>query len=147
MQRVSSARVIVDGKTVGEIGGGLLALVGAAKGDSEEDVKMVAEKTINLRIFEDDAGKMNLSLLDTGGELLVVSQFTLLADCTKGRRPSFFDAMDPEPAAELVERFATCVERRGLRVGRGVFGASMTVELVNDGPVTIVLDSADRRKK
>ena len=147
MQRVSSARVMVDGKTVGEIGGGLLALVGAAAGDGEKDVEAVAEKTVNLRIFEDDAGKMNLSLLDKGGEMLVVSQFTLLADCTKGRRPSFFDAMDPEPAAELVERFARYVESRGVKVGRGVFGASMKVELLNDGPVTIVLDSADRCKK
>ena len=147
MQRVSSARVMVDGKTVGEIGGGLLALVGAATGDGEKDVAAVAEKTLNLRIFEDDAGKMNFSLLDRGGELLVVSQFTLLADCTKGRRPSFFDAMDPEPAARLVEKFAAFAESRGVRVGRGVFGASMKVELLNDGPVTIVLDSADRRKK
>lgn len=147
MQRVSSARVMVDGKTVGEIGGGLLALVGAATGDGEKDVAAVAEKTLNLRIFEDDAGKMNFSLLDRGGELLVVSQFTLLADCTKGRRPSFFDAMDPEPAARLVEKFAAFAESRGVRVGRGVFGASMKVELLNDGPVTIVLDSADRCKK
>ncbi len=147
MQRVSSARVIVDGETVGEIGAGILALVGAAKGDSEKDAEAVADKTINLRIFEDDAGKMNLSLLDSGRELLVVSQFTLLADCTKGRRPSFFEAMDPEPAAELVARFASYVESRGLNVARGVFGASMTVEIVNQGPVTIVLDSSDRRSR
>lgn len=147
LQRVSSARVIVAGETVGEIGAGILALAGAAKGDGERDVEIVAEKAINLRIFEDDAGKMNLSLLDAGGQMLVVSQFTLLADCTKGRRPSFFDAMAPEPAAELVERFAAYIESRGVTVGRGVFGASMQVELLNDGPVTIVLDSADRRKK
>ena len=147
MQRVSSARVIVDGDTVGEIGAGILALVGAAKGDTEQDAEAVADKTMNLRIFQDNAGKMNLSLLDKGGELLVVSQFTLLADCTKGRRPSFFEAMDPEPAAELVERFAAYAKSRGVKVGRGVFGASMEVELVNDGPVTIVLDSAERRKK
>lgn len=141
LQRVSHASVTVDGKIVGQIGPGLLILLGVGHGDSEAQVKTLAEKIVYLRIFEDEAGKMNRSLLDIGGEALVVSQFTLYADARKGRRPSFTDAAPPSLAQPLVERFQEAVAAHGLKVAGGVFGASMQVELLNDGPVTIWLDS------
>jgi D-tyrosyl-tRNA(Tyr) deacylase len=141
VQRVERASVVVEGKTVGAIDRGLLVLLGVARTDDDRQMEALADKVVNLRIFEDAAGKMNLSLLDVGGKMLVVSQFTLLADCGKGRRPSFFDAMEPVAAAEMVQRFAARVAASGVVVEQGVFGAHMAVELVNDGPVTIVLDS------
>jgi D-tyrosyl-tRNA(Tyr) deacylase len=131
----------VEGDVVSSIGPGLLLLVGVGRGDPESHVEALAEKVANLRIFADAEGKMNLALADVGGELLVVSQFTLYADLRKGRRPSWTGAEDPAVAAELVEAFARAVEARGIRVARGVFGAHMQVELVNDGPVTIWLDA------
>ena len=126
---------------VSSIGPGLLLLVGVGRGDPESHVEALAEKVANLRIFADAEGKMNLALADVGGELLVVSQFTLYADLRKGRRPSWTGAEDPAVAAERVEAFARAVEARGIRVARGTFGAHMQVELVNDGPVTIWLDA------
>ncbi|NLZ44267.1 MAG: D-tyrosyl-tRNA(Tyr) deacylase [Clostridia bacterium] len=143
IQRVSEARVVVDGKETGKIGQGILVLVGAGKGDTEADARRLAEKTVNLRIFEDAAGKMNLSLLEVGGEALVVSQFTLYADCRKGRRPGFTDAAPPEEGERLYLEYAKAIEEYGVRVATGVFGAHMHVHLVNDGPVTIWLDSQD----
>jgi D-tyrosyl-tRNA(Tyr) deacylase len=141
-QRVARAAVTVEGERVAEIGRGLLLLVGAGREDRESEVDRLADKIATLRIFEDGAGKMNLALDDVGGEILVVSQFTLYGDLRKGRRPSWTAAEDPAPAAERVEAFASALEARGLRVGRGVFGAHMEVELLNDGPVTLVLDGA-----
>lgn len=143
IQRVSEARVVVDGKETGKIGRGFLVLVGAGKGDSEDDARRLAEKTVNLRVFEDAAGKMNLSLLEVGGEVLVVSQFTLYADCRKGRRPSFTDAAPPEEGERLYLGYAKAITEYGVRVATGVFGTHMHVHLVNDGPVTIWLDSAE----
>jgi len=143
IQRVSEARVVVEGKETGRIGRGLLVLVGAGKGDTGDDVRRLAEKTVNLRIFEDEAGKMNLSLLDVGGEVLAVSQFTLYADCRKGRRPSFTGAAPPEEGEQLYLEYVKAVEEYGVKVATGVFGAHMQVELVNDGPVTIWLDSGE----
>jgi len=142
LQRVSRASVTVDGEVVSAIGPGLVLLVGVGRGDPGAQVERMADKVMNLRVFADDGGKSNLSLLDVGGEALVVSQFTLFADLRKGRRPSWTDAEDPSVAAERVEAFAVALEARGVRVGRGVFGAHMQVELVNDGPVTIWLDAA-----
>ena len=143
LQRVSRACVRVDGEIVGAIDAGFVALVGIADGDGEGQVDALVAKTVGLRVFADEAGKFNLSVSDIGGEVLVVSQFTLLADVRKGRRPSFLGAAAPEVAEPLVERFALGLEGRGVTVARGRFGASMAVELVNDGPVTIVLDSAE----
>lgn len=143
IQRVAKARVVVEGKETGKIGQGLLVLVGAGRGDTEADIRRLAEKTVNLRIFEDEAGKMNLSLLDVGGEVLVVSQFTLYADCRKGRRPSFTAAAPPEEGERLYLEYVKAVEEYGVKVATGVFGAHMHVELVNDGPVTIWLDSEE----
>jgi D-tyrosyl-tRNA(Tyr) deacylase len=140
VQRVSRAEVTVDGASVGRIERGLCVLVGVASGDTVEDARLLADKTVGLRIFEDEAGKMNLDVQQVGGRLLCVSQFTLLGDARKGRRPSFTDAMAPEPAAELFERFvAFCREAVPVETGR--FRASMLVELVNEGPVTLLLDS------
>jgi len=133
--------VTVDGEVVSSIGPGVLLLVGVGKGDPEEQVERLAEKVANLRVFADDEGKTNLALGDVNGEALVVSQFTLYADLRKGRRPSWTDAEDPSVAAERVEAFAAALETRGVRVSRGVFGAHMQVELVNDGPVTIWFDA------
>lgn len=141
LQRVTGAKVCVDGEVVGQIGAGILVLLGVAEGDTERDAAYIAEKLAFLRIFEDEAGKMNLSLRDIGGQALVVSQFTLLADCRKGRRPGFSQAAAPELARNLYE---VCVERlcsHGVEVQTGRFQAHMEVSLLNDGPVTLLLDS------
>lgn len=141
LQRVSRAEVRVAGAIRGAIGAGLTALVGVGPQDTADVARALAAKSVDLRIFRDEEGRTNRSLLDVGGAMLVVSQFTLYGDTRKGRRPSFIDAARPELAAELVEAFAAAVETRGVAVGRGVFGAEMEVELVNDGPMTIWLDS------
>ncbi len=141
LQRVSAAGVTVDGRSVGEIGAGLLILLGVAAGDGEEDARYLAEKTARLRIFEDADGRMNLSLTETGGEVLVVSQFTLLADCRQGRRPSFTRAAPPAEAASLYETYVARLRELGLTVATGIFQAMMEVRLVNQGPVTMLLDS------
>ncbi len=144
IQRVSSARVAVGGEIVGEIGRGLLVLLGVADVDGDDDLRWIVDKTIGLRIFEDGEGKMNLALEDVGGELLVVSQFTLLGECRKGRRPSFIAAAPPEKAERMYEQFVDAACQRGLRVATGRFRTHMNVQLVNDGPVTIILDSSQR---
>jgi D-tyrosyl-tRNA(Tyr) deacylase len=141
LQRVGRAEVRVEGAIVGAIERGLLVLVGVAQGDSEGDAEVLADKVSGLRIFEDDAGKMNLALSDVSGSVLAVSQFTLCADTRRGRRPSFTGAMEPVAAEKLFEHFCRAVRSRGLRVETGRFGASMQVELVNDGPVTVLLDT------
>lgn len=141
VQRVSRAKVTVDGEITGEIGKGFLVLLGVADGDAAADAEMLADKLVGLRVFEDAEGKMNLSLSEVGGAMLVVSQFTLLGDCRKGRRPSFIAAARPEVAVVLYESFVRAVESHGLRVATGRFQAQMDVELVNDGPVTLLLDS------
>ena len=137
IQRVSQASVTVDGQVVSEIGKGLLILLGIGHGDGEEQAQFLAEKVANLRIFEDEAGKTNLSILDVKGEAIVVSQFTLYADTRKGRRPSFTDAALPEVAAPLVDRFVELLRGHGIRTQTGKFGEHMLVEIHNDGPVTI----------
>jgi D-aminoacyl-tRNA deacylase len=142
IQRVAQARVRVDGQVVGEIGQGILLFLGVGKGETRRQADALLEKAIHLRIFEDPEGKMNLSLRDIQGMLLVVSQFTLYADCRKGRRPSFTDAGPPEEAKALYEYFLQKAEEQGVRVASGLFQAHMEVELVNSGPVTIVLDSS-----
>jgi len=141
LQRVSSAEVKVDGSVVGSIGRGLLVLVGAGRDDDTADADRLAERIVHLRVFADDAGKMNLSVSDVGGAVLVVSQFTLYADTTRGRRPSFTAAAPLEPAEALVDRLAAAIARSGIPVQTGRFGAHMEVALVNDGPVTIVVDT------
>ena len=141
IQRVDSASVSVGGSEISRIGAGLLVLLGVEKGDSEKDADFLLDKIIHLRIFEDGEGKMNRSLVDISGELLVVSQFTLLADCRKGRRPSFTDAADPARATALYEYMLSRAKEKLQKVGQGQFQASMKVELVNSGPVTILLDS------
>ena len=143
VQRVTQASVRVDHEVVGEIGAGLLILVGVREGDSPEIAQRLATKTAELRIFPDDDGHFNRSLLDVGGEALVVSQFTLYADTRRGRRPSFTEAARPEVAEPMVEAYAAALEGLGVRVAKGMFGARMEVELVNDGPVTLIIDSAD----
>jgi len=140
LQRVKSGKVSVDGRTTAEIGHGLVILLGIGQGDDEEQARWLAEKIATLRIFEDEAGKFNRSLLDVGGAALVVSQFTLYADTAKGRRPSFTDAASPEVAAPLVERFAALLSAQGVPAQTGVFGAHMLVEIENDGPITIWLE-------
>ena len=140
LQRVSSARVTVQSRTVAQIGAGLVLLVGIGPNDGEEQARYLAEKIANLRIFEDKQGKMNLSLLETGGEALVVSKFTLYADTRKGRRPSFTDAALPEVASPLVERFAALLHEQGIPTQTGEFAAHMLVEIHNDGQVTIILE-------
>lgn len=140
LQRVSQADVRVDGATVGKIGRGWLVLLGVGHGDTEETARKLADKVVKLRMFEDAEGKFNLSALDIGAELLVVSQFTLYADTSRGRRPSFVGAADPAMATGLVDRFAELVRGYGLRVETGRFGAHMEVSLLNDGPVTINLE-------
>lgn len=142
VQRVSSARVEVDGEVTGSICRGLLVLLGVGQGDTEKQAAWLAEKIAGLRIFEDEAGKMNLSVEEVGGGVLVVSQFTLLADCRKGRRPSFTEAAPPEVAERLYQEFVRRVRECGVRVETGVFQAKMRVHLVNEGPVTIWLDTA-----
>jgi len=141
LQRVSKASVSVDGETVGAIGPGLAILLGVGKSDTEKDSDWLAAKCAGLRIFEDDEGKMNRSLLDTGGEALIISQFTLCGDARKGRRPSYADAAPPETAIPLYEKFIAEIENRGIRVATGVFGAMMEVDIHNSGPVTIVVDT------
>jgi D-aminoacyl-tRNA deacylase len=143
IQRVSRASVTVDDQIVGQIGLGLLILLGVGQGDSEAQVKTFAHKIVHLRIFGDEEGKMNRSLLDIHGETLVVSQFTLYADIRKGRRPSFTNAALPALAEPLVERFKDAISTYGIPVAGGIFGADMQVELLNDGPVTIWLDSEE----
>lgn len=141
VQRVSRAEVIVDGQSIGKIGRGLLVLLGVAGDDSSEDVTYLADKLVELRIFSDDEGKMNRSLVETQGAMLVVSQFTLYGDCRKGRRPSFIDAAPPEQGDQLYQEFVAAVRAQGIEVATGRFRAHMEVSLVNDGPVTILVDS------
>jgi D-tyrosyl-tRNA(Tyr) deacylase len=140
VQRVREASVSLGENVVGACGRGLVVLLGVASGDTEADAEQLAGKVARLRIFENDAGRFDLSLLDVGGEALVVSQFTLIADTRKGNRPSFTDAAGPDAAEPLYERFCKALEVEGVQVARGVFGARMEVSLVNNGPVTIVLD-------
>lgn len=140
LQRVTEASVRVDGETVGEIGAGFLALVGIGKQDDSSVVDWMAEKTAVLRVFEDEAGKMNRSIMDVGGSILVVSQFTLYGDCRKGRRPAFTDAADPADANRLYEQYAARLAEQGIGVEKGIFAADMKVSLVNDGPVTMLLE-------
>jgi D-tyrosyl-tRNA(Tyr) deacylase len=144
VQRVSRARVTIDGQSVGEIGSGLLILLGVTHTDSAEAAAWLADKIIGLRIFNDADGKMNRSVADEGGGVLVVSQFTLYGDCRKGRRPSFIGAAGPEIAVPLYEAFVNAVRALGVPVATGRFGAMMQVELVNDGPVTVILDSPSK---
>jgi len=141
VQRVTACEVRVSDQTVGQIGPGLLVLLGISLSDEEEHADYLADKIAHLRIFEDDAGKMNRSLVDTGGEMLVVSQFTLLGDCRKGRRPSFVEAAPPEKAERLYDYFVDRVRLNGISVATGQFQAMMAVSLVNDGPVTLIVES------
>ncbi|NFG23604.1 D-tyrosyl-tRNA(Tyr) deacylase [Clostridium botulinum] len=142
VQRVTSSSVKVEDNIVGAIGKGLNVLIGISKSDTLEDLKYIRDKVINLRIFQDEKEKMNLSLLDIKGELLVISQFTLYGDCRKGRRPNFMDAKGGEEAKELYEEFLSLLKESNLKVETGEFGADMKVEINNDGPVTIILDSS-----
>ena len=144
IQRVSAASVSVAGEVVGRIGRGLVVFVGVANGDTEKDARYLAQRTVNLRIFSDQAGRFNLSALDIQGELLLVSQFTLLADTKKGRRPSFTDAAPPAQAEELFQQFVEQARATGLKVETGRFQQYMQVEIHNDGPVTIMLDSREK---
>ena len=141
VQRVSQSSVVSDGELTGEIGLGLMVLLGVAQGDADEDAKFLAEKIAGLRVFEDADGKMNLGLMEVGGAMLVVSQFTLLGDCRKGSRPSFGDAGPPEEAERLYELFVSLVREQGINVQCGRFRTHMEVLLVNDGPVTLTLDT------
>jgi len=141
IQRVKESSVSVNNRIIGKIGKGLLVLLGVTESDMPGDADYLSEKIINLRIFEDENGKMNRSLLETGGEMLVVSQFTLLGDCKKGRRPSFVNAANPEKANELYEYFVKKVGNKGISVETGQFRAMMDVSLINDGPVTLIVES------
>jgi D-tyrosyl-tRNA(Tyr) deacylase len=141
VQRVSEASVSIAGEVVGRVGAGFLVLLGIQPGDGEPQIEYLASKLVNLRVFADSAGKMNLGLLDVSGELLVVSQFTLYGDCRKGRRPSFIGAAGPEIAEPLYERFVARLRAEGVTVETGRFAADMAVSLVNDGPVTLIIDS------
>ncbi len=141
VQRVSESKVVVDGKTVGEIGEGILILLGVEQDDTEKDVLYMAEKIANLRIFQDGEGKMNLSTLDVKGSALIISQFTLMGDCRKGRRPSYSTSAKPELAIPLYEMFIKEMQKQGVPTKEGVFQAMMDVHLVNSGPVTLMIDS------
>ncbi len=141
VQRVKNARVSVDGKIVGQIGKGLMLLIGVAQQDTEADIEFVADKCVNLRIFEDEQGKMNRSLLEVGGEILAISQFTLLGDTRKGRRPSFIQAAEPEKGNDFYQKFIERLRSHGVKVETGIFGAMMDVELLNYGPVTLIVES------
>src|SRR5690242_19616445 len=141
VQRVSSASVLVDGKVTGEIGTGLCVLVGVGQGDAAEDARWLADKIVDLRVFEDDQGKMNRSVIDVRGGVLAISQFTLFGDARKGNRPAFVEAARPEVAQPLYAQFCQRVGERGVQVGEGVFRATMQVRIVNEGPVTLLLDS------
>jgi D-tyrosyl-tRNA(Tyr) deacylase len=145
LQRVARASVHVAGRCKAEIGSGLLILLGAGQGDTQTQADWLADKVAHLRIFSDEQGRMNHSLLDTGGEMIVVSQFTLYGDCRKGRRPSFVMALEPEQAEALVARFIERIQALGIPCGSGEFGAMMQVDLLNDGPVTLLIDTASRR--
>lgn len=147
LQRVTGGKVSIDGEEIGSIGRGLVVFVGVADGDGERDVEYLVQKLVNLRVFGDDAGRFNLSALDIGAELLLVSQFTLLADTRRGRRPGFTDAAPPEAAGELFEEFVRQSRATGLKVETGQFQQYMQVEIHNDGPVTILLDSEDKFQK
>jgi len=147
IQRVTSADIVVEGEKISQIGEGLLVLLGVCDGDTERDADALAKKIANLRIFSDSEGRMNLSLLTIEGEMLVVSQFTLCADCSHGRRPDFFSAAKPDEAERLYLYFCRRIKAEGVKsVATGVFGADMKVSLLNDGPVTIILDSGDLKK-
>lgn len=141
VQRVSRASVDVDGEVVGEIGRGLLCLIGVGRGDGPGEVRVLAEKVSGLRVFGDEVGRMNKSVREVGGSVLVVSQFTLFGDVRRGRRPSFTEAAEPAAAAPLVEEFGRQLERHGVEVAHGSFGAMMEVSLVNDGPVTLIIEA------
>jgi D-tyrosyl-tRNA(Tyr) deacylase len=141
IQRVKESTVSVEDEVISKIGAGLLVFIGIARGDRSSDAEYLAEKISNLRIFEDDAGKMNRSLLENGGQMLVVSQFTLLGDCRKGRRPSFVQAAPPDTADRLYENFTNMVREKGIAVQTGRFRAMMSVSLINDGPVTLIVES------
>jgi D-tyrosyl-tRNA(Tyr) deacylase len=147
LQRVSEARVDVDGSTVGTIRTGFVVLLGISRGDTVQEADYLLDKTINLRVFPDEAGKMNRNIQEAGGALLIVSQFTLYADCRKGRRPAFDRAAPPEQAQTLYEYFLSAARRTPVPVESGVFQATMKVSLINEGPVTIWLDSDDRTRK
>ncbi len=144
VQRVARASVSIDGKIVGQINRGLVILVGVRNGDDDSDARFLADKCVNLRIFADEEGKFNLSALEVGGELLVISQFTLYGDTRKGRRPSFVDAAPPALSEPLYQRFVDYLRQSGLKVATGEFGAMMLVEIHNDGPVTIILESKEK---
>lgn len=140
IQRVKKAKVEVDDVVVGKIGKGFMVLVGVTHADTKENAEYLAKKLCNMRVFNDENDKMNLALKDVGGELLLISQFTLYADTAKGNRPSFVDAAKPDIANELYEYFCTCCQNHGLNVQKGIFGADMAVSLINDGPVTIIME-------
>ncbi|MDD6563812.1 MAG: D-aminoacyl-tRNA deacylase [Clostridiales bacterium] len=142
IQRVTSASVEVSGEVIGKIGKGLLVFLGVGDGDTEQDLNYIADKTVGLRIFSDEDDKMNLSVTDVNGEILVVSQFTLYGDCRKGRRPNFTSSMEPKRAQEMYEMFIDRIKGKGISTEHGSFGADMQVKILNDGPVTILLDSS-----
>ncbi|MGI6075068.1 MAG: D-aminoacyl-tRNA deacylase [Pyramidobacter sp.] len=146
VQRVTSSSVDSEGVRSGAVGKGFCVLLGVAQDDTEEDAAWLAEKIVNLRVFEDEAGKMNLSLTDVGGQMLVVSQFTLYGDCRRGRRPSFSQAARPQQAKELYDTFVENVRSLGIHVETGVFQTMMTVNIVNDGPVTLIMDTSERKQ-
>lgn len=141
LQRVTSSKVVVDGKIVGSIEKGLNVLLGISKEDTMEDIPYLKDKIINLRIFEDEEGKMNKSLLDVGGEILLISQFTLYGDCRKGRRPNFMEALGGDEANKIYDEFVKSLKGTGIKVETGIFGAHMDVSIENDGPVTLIVES------